>query len=119
MISLLIESGSSKSDCIIFLADQILDRFEAPGINPTTMEWPVIANIILDIKQKSNHKISHIFFYGSGVRFETKDKLREVFKIQFEIDQIEIFSDLLAAVRSCTQGDEGIVCILGTGSNSC
>ena len=119
MISLLIESGSSKSDCIIFQGDQVMDRFETAGLNPTTMDLPIILDIILDIKQKSRHEVSSIFFYGSGVRFETKDKLAEGFKKYFEIERIEIFSDLLAAVRACTQGAEGIVCILGTGSNSC
>ena len=38
MISLLIESGSSKYDCIIFQGDQVMDRFETAGLNPTTMD---------------------------------------------------------------------------------
>ena len=37
----------------------------------------------------------------------------------FSTKNIEINSDLLAAARALCGRDEGIACILGTGSNSC
>jgi N-acetylglucosamine kinase-like BadF-type ATPase len=37
----------------------------------------------------------------------------------FQNEKIGVFSDLQAAARSLCQHEEGIACILGTGSNSC
>jgi N-acetylglucosamine kinase-like BadF-type ATPase len=64
--------------------------------------------------------ITHVFYYGAGCSTPAKcglveDVLREV----FDRADFEIHHDLLGAARALFNRQEGIACILGTGSNSC
>src|SRR5574344_1162957 len=64
--------------------------------------------------------VKKIFFYGAGCSFdEKKQMVKNAIAVSFPKAQIEIESDLLAAARGLFQKENGIACILGTGSNSC
>jgi N-acetylglucosamine kinase-like BadF-type ATPase len=45
--------------------------------------------------------------------------MKSVLDPYFETNNTEVYSDLLGAARSLCREEEGIACILGTGSNSC
>ncbi len=61
-----------------------------------------------------------IFFYGAGCIPEKKGVVEKVLRKVFpDADRIEVESDLLGAARAVCQHQEGLACILGTGSNSC
>ena len=63
---------------------------------------------------------SKIFFYGAGCIPEKKGVVEKVLRKVFpDADRIEVESDLLGAARAVCQHQEGLACILGTGSNSC
>ena len=65
-------------------------------------------------------KIAAIYFYGAGcINDEKQNIVREALKNVFDAQHIFIGSDLLAAAHSLCQTQPGVVCILGTGSNSC
>jgi hypothetical protein len=64
--------------------------------------------------------IETIFYYGAGCAYaEANKRMFDALKNAFGTEKIEINSDLLAAARALCGHDEGIACILGTGSNSC
>jgi N-acetylglucosamine kinase-like BadF-type ATPase len=61
-----------------------------------------------------------VFFYGAGCIPEKKGVVEKVLRKVFpDADRIEVESDLLGAARAVCQHQEGLACILGTGSNSC
>ena len=63
---------------------------------------------------------STVFFYGAGCIPEKKGVVEKVLRKVFpDADRIEVESDLLGAARAVCQHQEGLACILGTGSNSC
>ena len=61
-----------------------------------------------------------IFFYGSGLGNEDNAKtIRAVLKHLFSKTSLHIDTDILAAARAACGSRKGMVCILGTGSNTC
>ena len=65
-------------------------------------------------------QFSIINFYGSGCIPEKKGVVEKVLRKVFpEVEKIEVENDLLGAARAVCQHQEGLACILGTGSNSC
>ncbi|MEO1448815.1 MAG: hypothetical protein AAFV07_04765 [Bacteroidota bacterium] len=60
-----------------------------------------------------------VLFYGAGVKGAEQNRIMgQLLKGFFPMAQVEVQHDMLAAARS-TGHREGIICILGTGSNSC
>ncbi|MEM6264895.1 MAG: ATPase, partial [Bacteroidota bacterium] len=61
---------------------------------------------------------NHVFFYGAGLSAASqKEIIREVLQSILPDKTVHVHHDMTAAARS-THREKGIVCILGTGSNS-
>lgn len=119
---LILECGSTKSDWSIISKNGLEQRFATHGINPSTLSLELLEDHInAGIKEIENPTaISKIFHYGAGVSGIEQQKILEtIFVKAIPGAEIEINNDVLAAVRSTVGDREGIVCILGTGSNSC
>ena len=90
-----------------------------PRHRATETECISPSSFVLPPSSKNTH-FSEVFFYGAGCIPEKKGVvekgLRKVFP---DADRIEVESDLLGAARAVCQHQEGLACILGTGSNSC
>lgn len=63
--------------------------------------------------------IDMIHFYGAGCIPPFSQSVAEALCQAFPSASVHVYSDLLGAVRALCGNDEGIACILGTGSNSC
>lgn len=119
---LIADSGSTKTDWVLHDSNSIVARVKTQGLNPTLQESEEIYNIL---KEELADKISSdapdtIYFYGAGCAYESaNERMREALGRIFTTNKIEINSDLLAAARALCGHEEGIACILGTGSNSC
>lgn len=118
---LLAESGSTKTDwCLIRNGRK--KNFQTQGINPYFMNEQDILQVLKEELPIHPLKIQpdEIHFYGAGVSSEDKKKLIEkVLKQYFGIKKVTGYSDMLAASRATCGKSKGIVCILGTGSNTC
>lgn len=69
------------------------------------------------IKQAS---VTQVFFYGTGLSNQQNVKmLQKVLKQLFPGAAVNAQTDLVGAARALCGKNKGIVCILGTGSNSC
>lgn len=64
-------------------------------------------------------QVTEIFFYGAGCIEPFLQNVHKPLSHLFPHSKIHVYSDLLGAARALCKDDEGIACILGTGSNSC
>jgi len=134
---LIADSGSTKTDWLLALPDAAPHRLTSQGLNPYQLSAEQIASAVrTDIRpaieasfkkelstvncQLSTEKNGlYIFFYGAGCRAEGADAVRQALAAALpEATEIQVESDLLGAARALCRDEEGIACILGTGSNS-
>ena len=122
MIILIADSGSTKTDWVLCNGSIIVKRIKTQGLNPTIQSSDEIlavlkAELADNIDTTAPQKI---FFYGAGCAYETaNNRMQQALEAIFTTKEIEIYSDLLASARALCGHEEGIACILGTGSNSC
>jgi len=119
---LLAESGSTKTDWAYLKKGRDPLRFKTSGINPHLQTPEGIAAML---KQELpddtvGMEVKEIHFYGAGAgnparQADVAGALSEVFGTR----KVTVAGDLLAAARALCGDGKGVVCILGTGSNSC
>ena len=117
---LIADSGSTKTNWCLLNKKGSPAFFSTAGINPffRTSE-DIESELRSGLIPKLNSAVEKIFFYGAGVINEAKKNvIRTALKRLFPATNIEIKSDLLAAAHATLGKNPGIVCILGTGSNS-
>ncbi|MDB2494884.1 N-acetylglucosamine kinase [Flavobacteriaceae bacterium] len=119
---LITDGGSTKCDWI--LLDQTGDivlKTRTKGLNPAVVPEENVRERILanqDLEPYVN-EVTVVDFYGAGCG--TKTPIMMLTKILTEIfpaAKVTVNEDMVAAVYAATT-EPGIVCILGTGSNSC
>ncbi len=122
MSLLIADSGSTKTDWCLLSADKKKRRYITQGINPffrTEEECRDILSFELKINLKEAD-IDRVIFYGAGVKDSMRQTfMRKILKRHFGIKTVEAYSDMLGAARATSGFQKGMVCILGTGSNSC
>ncbi len=114
-MKLIIDSGGTKADWAVI--DGVLKaRDTGAGIRTredTKLEIPVEIT-------PYREEITEIYYYGAGLYSKKRSVfIFEIFKSAFPNANIKVESDLLAAARATALTSPAIVCILGTGSNSC
>ncbi|OIP83313.1 MAG: ATPase [Porphyromonadaceae bacterium CG2_30_38_12] len=121
-MTLIADSGSTKTHWCLMKKGAAIQHFYTKGINPFYQTSDEVgAEIDLHLMPEIKHfDVSTIYFYGAGCSFpEKKAVVADALRQRFQDASIDVQSDLLAAARSLFQHSEGIACILGTGSNSC
>jgi N-acetylglucosamine kinase-like BadF-type ATPase len=116
---LIADSGSTKTSWSLIHKDLPPWFCSTGGINPFHLNRQAIVDLLKKELNLPQTAISSVYFYGSGCTPEKALVVAEALAMYFQTKQIEVYSDLLAAARSLSPDEEGIVCILGTGSNSC
>lgn len=120
---LIADGGSTKADWIA-LNDKKEEVFRVRtlGLNPAVVAKEELHNRIVNMFQLISIKndVKQIHFYGAGCGTPKPVAiLKEVLESVFKNAEVFIAEDLLAAVYASLGKKPGIVCILGTGSNSC
>lgn len=121
-MTLIADCGSTKTDWVICDGGNVIARAKTQGLNPTHQESEEIYDILSKelTDEITAHTPEKIYFYGAGCAYETaNNRMRDALEKIFSGAEINIDSDLLAAARALCKHEEGIACILGTGSNSC
>lgn len=119
---LIADSGSTKTDWVLHDGESIVSRVHAQGLNPTLQSAEDIYSILVSELEGNilPDAPEAIYFYGAGCAYETaNNRMRNALERYFSTRNIHIHSDLLAAAHALCGHEEGIACILGTGSNSC
>lgn len=119
---LIVDSGATKSDWIA-LDDKGKQLFvtQTLGLSPEVLTKAVIEDRLANNFELSKNKeaVRQLYFYGAGCGTDRmKNFLKDIFHDFFPNAKAEIREDTYAAIYSTTKiGHQGIVCILGTGSN--
>lgn len=116
---LIADSGTTKTEWCLITDRGDLETVITSGINPFYQDAENISAILqkefIGIK-----KIDAIYFYGAGcINQEKQNIVKDALLNVFKVTKVFVGSDLLAAAHSLCQDRSGVVCILGTGSNSC
>ncbi len=121
-MTLITDGGSTKCDWVLLdSSGGLVFKTATSGLNPT-----VVPKEELLLRIASNEDLKSVFnsveildFYGAGCGTATpRSILKEVLEELFTIAKVNVSEDMAAAVFAATT-EPGIVCILGTGSNSC
>ncbi len=119
---LIADGGSTKCDWILLDASgNPIVKTRTLGLNPAVVpEEDLLSRIIenLDL-QKIAAQVKVVDFYGAGCGTVTpRTLLYKTLSTFFKNAKVTVEEDMVAAVYAVTQ-KAGIVCIFGTGSNSC
>ena len=120
-MQLLIDSGGSKSDWMFRKNKEWKPVIRLQGYNPWQHPHERLLHIIQELLNKNPETAhtSHIFYYGAGCGEDMqKSHISNTFAEFFPKAKISVHSDLVAAAHALFGKEAGIVCILGTGSNS-
>ena len=120
------DSGSTKCHWALVEgkgASEEAKIIETRGINPVTCSSEQVKEIIAEglLPQIKATEVEGIYFYGAGcianapATLELQRTLQEIFP---QATTIVVATDMLGAAHALCGHDKGIVCILGTGSNS-
>ncbi|WP_034257852.1 N-acetylglucosamine kinase [Altibacter lentus] len=116
------DGGSTKCDWILMdHSGDVLLKTQTPGLNPAVVPQEEIERRILsnNALQSVVEKVTILDFYGAGCSTKTPvAMLQATLSRIFTQATISVQEDMVAAVHAVTT-TPGIVCILGTGSNSC
>ncbi len=137
-MKIIVDSGSTKTDWRIATDDGDVCNITTHGINPAVQDRAHVLEVVagqlsgqllahglfyksLDgMLHTSDSTLLYIYYYGAGCIEPFSDTVVEALHQTFgENAHIEVATDLLGAARALCQREEGIACILGTGSNSC
>lgn len=121
-MTIITDSGSTKCDWVLLdTSGNVLLKTETKGLNPAIIDSEELKSRIsgnFELKNIS-HKVEILDFYGAGCGTSIpQNNLKQVLTALFPNAKITVQEDLAAAVFAATT-EPGIVCILGTGSNSC
>ena len=119
----IVDGGSTKCDWVILEnTGKVSQKTESIGFNPNIISADLIPQEI----EKNPHlfliknQLDYVYFYGSGCGTAENALLVET-QLQkvFPYAKVTVKEDLTAAAYAAYKGKPAIVCILGTGSNSC
>lgn len=121
-MTIIADGGSTKCDWILLddKGEQLL-KTRTRGLNPAVVPREELFERIHENEELPTlfEKATRVDFYGAGCGTETpRAVLTAVLEELFAKADITVKEDLMAAVFAATT-EPGIVCILGTGSNSC
>ena len=125
---LIADSGSTKTDWCLCDQGAVILNIQTQGINPYHQTEEAIEEVLREellpqLTRESRltaHSSTSIVFYGSGCANATAcNRIKEAIHKVLGASDATIHSDLLGAARALCGHEEGIACVLGTGSNSC
>ena len=120
---LIADGGSTKADWIALNTNkEEAFRVRTLGLNPAIVPHEELSNRIVNMFQLMHIKdeVTEIHFYGAGCGTPKPiEILKSILESIFVNAKIFIAEDMLAAVYAASGKEPALVCILGTGSNSC
>ncbi|NCI46868.1 N-acetylglucosamine kinase [Sediminibacterium soli] len=121
MAILIADSGATKCEWRLIGKDG-KKSIVTQGISPYFLTGDQIHALLQKelLPKLKNLSVKKVFFYGTGLsNKENAGTVQKVLKKVFAGAAVEVQTDLVGAARALSGKTKGIVCILGTGSNSC
>jgi N-acetylglucosamine kinase-like BadF-type ATPase len=118
---LIADSGSTKTAWCL-LDGKTKKKIDTQGISPYFLNGAQVVEILQKelMPRIRKYQPEQVFFYGTGCSNpENVQMLKKAMKTVFGKAKITVDHDLMGAARALCKHSKGVVCILGTGSNSC
>ena len=119
---LIADGGSTKADWILLnTKGEVVLKTRTGGLNPAVFPVDLLNERIYENEdfQKIKEEVTEIYFYGAGCGTPKPTALlKSIFQSFFMNANVVVKEDTYAAAYAVTD-KPGMVCILGTGSNSC
>lgn len=123
---LIADSGSTKTSWRLLMPNNSVLQAKTAGISPYYQDMESIIQTLKDLYESqlrssllSNREIKQIYFYGTGCSTPERCKIvADALQQVFPSAQIDVQTDILGAARGLCGQEQGIACILGTGSNA-
>jgi len=118
---LLADGGSTKTEWCVAEQGKQVQRIITKGTNPYFQTEDEISSEIQSalVPELKTTTFDAVYFYGAGCLPEKIPMMQRAIGKHFNVKTIEVNSDILAAAHGLSGKNPSIVCILGTGSNSC
>lgn len=119
---LIADSGSTKCDWVLLDGEREVGSVSTMGFNPYFHSESIISTTIKaqGMLYKYADQVTDVFFYSAGCSSPELNRIVEKgLRTLFVKANILVDHDVLGAALAACQGNPGIACILGTGSNSC
>lgn len=122
-MKLIVESGATKTSWRALCDDGSVRSLQTEGLSPTCLDVQHTQDIVrkaVPLLNPEGRYVSEVFFYGAGlVSAESSASLAMALEMWCPMAQVHFYSDILAAARALFGDGNGVVAIMGTGSNSC
>jgi N-acetylglucosamine kinase-like BadF-type ATPase len=119
MIRLVADSGSTKTEWVGILGNDVVFKTHTPGLNPFQISDKEFVEIVRTVFAESTQygEIRSLVFYGAGC---TPHKIPHIQNLlqHTGIPDVRVFDDLQAVADGCLMQRIGVAAILGTGANS-
>ena len=116
-----IYSGSRFADWKLAEKGKIVENFKTVGINPSFNDEKFITQLLnkTNLLITNAEKIKKIYFFGAGASSKDQNEIIvQAFSKFFRYSKVVVANDLKAAALATCGDEEGIVGILGSGSNA-
>ncbi|MDR0537505.1 MAG: ATPase [Tannerellaceae bacterium] len=118
---LVVDAGSTKTCWCAAENGKPLVRTVTAGLNPlfiseNDMEEEIRKNVLAHFDMDD---CSAVYFYGAGCLPEKLAPMQRLLRRCLNVENVEVGSDMLGAARGLAGSEPAVVCIMGTGSNSC
>ena len=126
---LIADSGSTKTDWCLIDEHGVVAQSSTQGINPVHQTDEQIVRILDEEFDNEFLQlvsgVGQVHYYGAGALPTVIPRLERLLSSKFideksiyDTPEVTVSGDLLGAARALFGAEEGIACILGTGSNS-
>jgi len=120
---LIADGGSTKCDWILLdKKGEVVFKTRTKGLNPAVFPKRQLEERLAENEDLEGviNTVEKVHFFGAGCGTESPRKLLEDTLANYfsNAEEVLVKEDMVAAVYAATS-EPGIVCILGTGSNSC
>ncbi len=123
---LIADSGSTKTSWRLIMPDERMLQAKTVGISPYYQNTESIMQTLNELYYgqlqpavQSSKEIAEIYFYGTGCSTPERCQIvADALHQTFPYAKTAVYTDILGAARGLCGTEEGIACIIGTGSNS-
>ncbi|MDZ4706108.1 MAG: hypothetical protein SH848_19425, partial [Saprospiraceae bacterium] len=117
---LIADSGGTKAAWALARDGRVIWQERTPGLPPSFLSDAEIIGLAKSIADQLVSPIEGVYFYGTGCReSHACARMKKLLQVVFPKVPLEVETDILGAARALCGYEEGIACILGTGSNAC
>lgn len=121
MLILIVDAGSTKTECIVMRDGRVERRFLTRGYNPNYNSPTILGELLYQDIPQAISDVDAVYYYGSGCgATQNKELVAQQLRARFpQVQKMMVTHDLMAVCHAVLGHEKGIACILGTGANSC